>query len=90
MRNRQLNIDELAAATEIPREDILSLIHTGKIKLYDYPNLADECSRCSAPIRIGKLCLKCTTKIQDDIALAIEQERLLQERIRAGSYLSKN
>ena len=89
IRNRQLNMDELVTASEIPRVSILSLIRTGKLKLYDYPNLADECSRCSEPIRSGTLCLKCSTKIQDDIAYAIEQERLLKERIRAGSYLSK-
>ncbi|MCD9024401.1 hypothetical protein [Cohnella silvisoli] len=90
MRNRQLNVKELAETADIPREKILSFIRRGKIKLFDYPNLADECDVCAGPIRRGTMCSKCSTRIQDEIAHELEQERLMKERIRASSYFSKN
>lgn len=90
MRNRHLNLDELVEAIEIPRVRILAWIRSGKIKLFDYPNLADECNVCGGPIRRGTLCTKCTMKIQNDIAHALEQERLLKERIKAHTYIARS
>lgn len=90
MRNRHLNLDELVEAIEIPRVRILAWIRSGKIKLFDYPNLADECNVCEGPIRRGTLCTKCTIKIQNDIAHALEQERLLKERIKAHTYIARS
>jgi uncharacterized Zn finger protein (UPF0148 family) len=90
IRNRQLNMDELAQAADIPRKKILSFIRKGKIMLFDYPNLADECDVCAGPIRKGTMCNKCATRIQDEVANELEQERLMKERIRASSYFSKN
>jgi hypothetical protein len=90
IRNRQMNIDELAQAAEIPRKKILSFIRKGKIRLFDYPNLADECDVCASPIRKGTMCHKCSIRIQDEIAHELEQERLMKERIRVSSYFSKN
>jgi uncharacterized Zn finger protein (UPF0148 family) len=89
-QNRLLNLEELVEQSEIPRARILSWIRLGKIRLFDYPNLADECDVCAGPIRKGTMCTKCSTRIQDEIAHEIEQERLLKERIRANSYFSKN
>jgi hypothetical protein len=89
MRNRQLNNEQLVAATDVPQEKLLSWIRTGKLKLYDYPNLSDQCDVCKGPIRRGKLCLKCSTKIQDDIAHELQQERLMKERLRASIFLAK-
>jgi type IV pilus biogenesis protein CpaD/CtpE len=89
IRNRQLNIDELAHKAEIPREKILSFIRKGKIKLFEYPNLADECDVCASPIRRGTMCTKCATRIQNEIAHELEQERLMKERIKTSNYFSK-
>jgi hypothetical protein len=90
VRNRQLNIDELAQSANIPRKKILSFIRKGKIRLFDYPNLADECDVCAGPIRRGTMCNKCAIRIQDEIAHELEQERLMKERNRVSSYFSKN
>ena len=68
MVNRKLNIDEKpTAATNVPQDKIRLWIRSGKIKLYDYPNLTDACDRCGGPIRRGSLCLSCSTKIQKEI-----------------------
>lgn len=77
-RNRHLTTEELAEATSIPPESIRSWIRAGRIRLYDYPNLADSCDMCGGPIRKGKLCVSCTTKLEDDIARMNEQDRLMR------------
>jgi hypothetical protein len=89
-RNRHQTNEQLAEASSIPEDKIRVLIRLGRLRLFDYPNLSDVCDRCQAPIRKGTLCLSCTTKIQDDIAYAIEQERLLQERIRQNTYIARD
>lgn len=86
-RNRRLNNVELAAATLIPEVKIRSFIRLGKLRLYEYPELADNCDSCSEPIRRGTICSKCSTRIKADIANAIEQERLLKERIKLKTYI---
>jgi hypothetical protein len=90
IRNRRLNVDELVQATDIPRKKILSFIRKGKIRIFEYPNLVDECDVCRGPIRKGTMCNKCATRIQNEIAHELEQERLMKERIRANSYFFKN
>ncbi len=89
-RNRFLNNEQVAEITSIPAERIRGWIRKGKIKLYDYPNLADSCDLCGEPTRSGKLCVKCSSRIQSDIVRVFEQERLMKERNRAThSYISK-
>jgi hypothetical protein len=89
-RNRQLNVEELSEAADVPQEKIRALIRLGRIRLFDYPNLADQCDVCAGPIRKGTMCKKCSTRIQDEIAHELEQERLLKERRITSSFFSKN
>ncbi|WP_027088383.1 hypothetical protein [Cohnella panacarvi] len=90
LRNRHMTNEELSEASSVPPDRIRSFIRSGKLKLYDYPKLADECDRCQKPIRSGTMCLACKTQIQDDIANALEQERLMKERIRQNTYMSRD
>lgn len=90
LRNRHMTNEELSEASTVPVDQIRFFIRSGKLKLYDYPKLADECDRCRKPIRSGTMCLACRTKIQDDIAYALEQERLLKERMRHNTYISRD
>ncbi|MBO9596264.1 MAG: hypothetical protein J7559_00345 [Cohnella sp.] len=90
LRNRHMTNEELSEASSVPMDRIRVFIRSGKLKLYDYPKLADECDRCRKPIRSGTMCLACKTKIQDDIAYALEQERLLKERIRQNTYIARD
>ncbi|RED65826.1 hypothetical protein DFP95_101318 [Cohnella lupini] len=91
LRNRFANTDETAAATMLPPEKIRSWIRQGKIKLFDYPNLSDECDLCRAAIRRGHICGACTIRINDDLTRTLERERVMKERLRvANSYISKN
>lgn len=83
-RNRFLTTEELAERTDIPVMRIRSWIRSGKLMLFDYPNLADACDLCSAPIRKGKLCHHCATRIRTDIQREFEQERLMKERLKAA------
>ncbi|MFD0671980.1 hypothetical protein [Cohnella sp. GCM10027633] len=89
LRNRHMTNEQLSEAADVPEDKLRTLIRAGKLKLYDYPKLSDCCDRCRAPIRKGTLCLACSTKIQDDIDYAFEQERLLKERIRQNTYFAR-
>ncbi|RIE04313.1 hypothetical protein D3H35_06805 [Cohnella faecalis] len=89
-RQRHLNNEELAVETDIAPNKIRAWIRSGKFKIYDYPNLADNCDLCRAPIRSGKLCYSCTTRIKDDVEKVYQQERLMRERLRqANAYISR-
>ncbi|MFC5532215.1 hypothetical protein [Cohnella yongneupensis] len=90
LRNRRMTNEQLAEASSVPADKIQVLIRAGKLKLFDYPNLADACDRCRGPIRKGTLCLACATQIQDDITHALEQERLLKERMRQNTYFARD
>lgn len=85
-RNRQLSNEQLAEVTSITVSRIHSLIRRGKLKLYDYPNLADACDLCEAPVRQGKLCAKCVSRLRGDIAKDLEQRNQKKEHV----FLSKS
>ena len=90
VRNRMFNNEEAARATAIPAEKIRGWIRSGKFRIADYPNLADQCDLCKAPTRKGHLCLNCSSRINADIANTLERERQAKERARgANSYISK-
>ncbi|MDI4648631.1 hypothetical protein [Cohnella hashimotonis] len=88
--NRKLTTEELAERVGERPELIRAWIRKGKLKVYDYPNLADACDLCQAPIRKGKLCPDCSLRIKSEVAHVYEQERLMQERKRReNSFLNK-
>lgn len=90
LRNRHFNNVEVAEAASVPQDKIRSWIRSGKLRIADYPNLADRCDLCKASIRSGHLCLSCSARIKDDLARTLEQERLMKERLRAANiYMSK-
>ncbi|WP_156922204.1 hypothetical protein [Cohnella thermotolerans] len=89
-RNRFLNNDEVAELAAIPKEKLRTWIRKGRIKLYDYPNLADSCDLCGEPTRQGKLCVDCSTRIRADIRQAFEADRRKKERAQTvHSYFSR-
>ncbi|NBD24308.1 hypothetical protein [Paenibacillus glycinis] len=79
--DRQLSNAETAELTAIPEARIRALIRRGRLRLYDYPNLADACDLCAAPIRQGKLCLTCLMRLKDDIEQDREKARLKKEHV---------
>ena len=90
LRNRLASTEEAAKATNLPPERIRSWIRYGKLKVFDYPNLTDQCDLCQAPIRRGHLCSACSTRINDDIERTLERERMMKERLRAANnYIHK-
>ncbi|RAP74712.1 hypothetical protein DL346_21970 [Paenibacillus montanisoli] len=86
-RNRQLNNDQLAELSMVSVQRIRAYIRKGKLKLCDYPNLADACDLCAGPIRQGKLCIDCTVRIKEDIQLDLERSK--QKRTQP-IFLSRN
>lgn len=91
LRNRLATTEETAEATKLRPQQIRSWIRQGKIRIYEYPNLSDQCDLCSDSIRSGNLCYSCTNKIKDDISTTFERERAMRERMRAAnSYIAKS
>ncbi|MFC5403089.1 hypothetical protein [Cohnella soli] len=91
MRNRMATNEQLAEAASISLRKLRSWIRTGRLNIFHYPNLADECDLCSSPIRKGHLCLSCSSKINDDIERVFDRERVQKERLRsANSYIFRN
>ncbi|QJD83560.1 hypothetical protein [Cohnella herbarum] len=89
-RNRFATTEQLSLATNLPVQKIRGWIRKGKLRVFDYPNLADQCDLCSAPIRRGHICPTCSSRINDDIAKTLERERKMKERlIAANSYYHK-
>ncbi|WP_308637403.1 hypothetical protein [Paenibacillus silvisoli] len=86
-RNRKLTNEQLAEQSEVSEQRIRAYIRKGKLKLYDYPNLTDECDLCAGPIRQGKLCVSCTTRIKGDIRLDMERSKQQQAK---HVFLSRN
>lgn len=91
LRNRLATTEQTAEATSLPPQQIRSWIRQGRIRIYEYPNLSDQCDLCSTSIRSGNLCYSCTNKIKDDISTTFERERAMRERMRAAnSYIAKS
>ncbi|QMV40356.1 hypothetical protein [Cohnella cholangitidis] len=91
LRNRMATTEDLAQATTLSPQRIRAWIRKGKLSIFDYPNMTDQCDLCASPIRRGHLCTPCSTKIKDDIARTLEREQKMKERLRAAhSYIVKN
>ncbi|WP_372663141.1 hypothetical protein [Cohnella sp.] len=90
LRNRLATTEQTAEAVSLPPQQIRSWIRQGRIRVYEYPNLTDQCDLCSSSIRSGHLCYSCSNKIKDDITIALERERAMKERLRnASNYIAK-
>jgi len=91
LHNRFATTEELADATELTPNKIRTWIRKGKLSILNYPNLADRCDLCLAPIRRGHLCVPCSMRINEDIQRTLERDRVSKERLRsAHSYIHKN
>ncbi len=88
LRNRLFDNTQAAQATAIPEEKIRTWIRSGKFRIVEFPNLADQCDLCKAPTRKGHLCVNCTSRINSDIAATLERERTSNVR-GANAYISR-
>jgi len=88
VRNRLFDNAQAAQATAIPEEKIRVWIRSGKFRIVEFPNLADQCDLCKAPTRQGHLCVDCTSRINADIATTLERERA-SKGSGVNSYISK-
>ncbi|QHT58959.1 hypothetical protein GXP70_02605 [Paenibacillus lycopersici] len=85
-RDRYLANDQLGEKAAVSVQRIRALIRKGRLKLYEYPNLADACDLCAEPTRQGKLCASCLNRLKGEI----EQDREKQKAKREHVFLSKN
>ncbi|MBM7566733.1 hypothetical protein JOC55_003685 [Paenibacillus sacheonensis] len=77
-RNRFMTNEQAGEAAVVPVPRIRSLIRRNRLKLYEYPNLADACDLCGEATRQGKLCGACLKRIKGEIEQ--DREKLLVKR----------
>lgn len=65
--HREATITEIAEATGIKKEMIISFIREGRLRPSQYPKLAYPCDRCGADITKGRLCADCAEELKTDL-----------------------
>jgi hypothetical protein len=64
LRNhRDARLPDVAAATGVEVDRIISMIRSGRLLLRDHPNLYYACERCGGPTRAGRYCPSCSREL---------------------------
>ncbi|HET7522316.1 MAG TPA: TIGR03826 family flagellar region protein [Bacillales bacterium] len=90
--NRRATLVEISKETGVKEKTITRFLKEGRLRLADFPNLGYPCESCGTPIREGKLCENCQTKLRVGLEL-LEKEEEVQRRFgeqrRAKTYYTK-
>lgn len=70
--HKLVNIIDLSEATEVSVKQITQFIKEGRISIADFPNIGYQCESCGAPINAGKLCKKCSDRLNKDIKQVLD------------------
>jgi len=84
--HKLVTLHDLSKATDVSVKQITQFIREGRISIADNPNMTYSCESCGAPIREGRLCKKCTERLNKGIKQAIEDRIAEKERKRSGYY----
>jgi flagellar operon protein (TIGR03826 family) len=89
-KNRRATLPEVSKATGVKERTIIRFIKEGRIRVADFPNLTYPCESCGMPIREGKLCDACRTKLRKGFQrYAQEEEPESRVNERRQTYFSK-
>ncbi|MEW9699064.1 flagellar protein [Paenibacillus sp. SI8] len=66
-KNHRSTSEQVSAAIGVTTEQLVIWMKEGKLLLSDYPNLHYYCAACAKPIREHKLCVDCTSRLNNDI-----------------------
>ncbi len=83
--NKLVNIYDLSDETEVPVKQISQFIREGRISIAGNPNLAYPCEACGTLIREGRLCNKCSERLNKGIKQVLE-EKIAEEDVQKGGY----
>ncbi len=89
--NRTATMVQVVEGTGVSEKLIIKFIKKGRLQLSKFPGLTYPCEKCATPIREGKLCTSCQTKLRSQIdSLKKEQERLeeIEKRERTVTYFT--
>lgn len=84
--HKLVSLYELSEATEVSVKQITRFIKEGRISVADFPNISYTCESCGAPIREGKLCKKCSERLNKDIKKVLEKESSEESTERVNTY----
>lgn len=73
-KHKLVNIYELSQATEVAVSQITKFIREGRISIADLPNLGYPCESCGSIIQEGKLCKKCSERLNKDIKHVLSED----------------
>lgn len=92
-----VSLYELSEATDVTVRQITQFIREGRISIADNPNMAYTCESCGTPIREGRLCKKCSERLNKGIkeqlqhkTVAEEEERQTKGYYQIGEKLKKD
>ncbi|WP_203363295.1 TIGR03826 family flagellar region protein [Bacillus sp. REN10] len=78
--NRAATIERVVEATGVEEELIHKWMKKGRLHAAHFPNMGYPCDRCGAIISKGKLCLKCTEQIEEDIKRLQKEEKFQHQK----------
>ncbi|MFV9510513.1 TIGR03826 family flagellar region protein [Tepidibacillus sp. LV47] len=78
--HRLVNLYELSEATKVSVKQITKFIKEGRISIAELPNMTYPCESCGEPIREGKLCPSCRSRLEKGIKQAIEMQTMKEEQ----------
>ena len=77
--NRTATMLQVVEGTGVPEKLIIKFIKKGRLQLSKFPGLTYPCEKCGTPIREGKLCTSCQTKLRSQIEQLKKEEERQQE-----------
>lgn len=86
--NKLVSIYDLSEATGVSVKQIMRFIKEGRISKADSPNLVYPCEACGEPINEGKLCKKCSERLQKGFKQVLENNN--NSKVEEESEKSKN
>ncbi|MEB6548723.1 hypothetical protein MXL46_06330 [Heyndrickxia sporothermodurans] len=87
--NRSATKDTVVDETGVEEELLYKWVRKGRLQLAQFPNLGYPCAKCGTIIREGKLCVKCTGSILNDLEVHKKEEKR-KEELQKRTYYSQS
>lgn len=89
LREHELcSMHELAEANDVSTAQIKQWVREERLAFTSDSPLSIECENCGAPIKTGKYCVNCLTKLQNSLQSAVRKpEQVVKKQVRDGDRM---
>lgn len=77
--NPGADINEISEETKVSSKKIIKFLKEGRLEIKDENNLLLYCEKCGKPIKSGRFCKKCTSKLEMELKRSIGQVKSLDD-----------